>query len=109
MSCLKEIIYERYNEYFNVLSDNKKRAILTFDGNDLSVVVDKVEKKILIQVPLTKAHGFEYHGDWLLVDGERIESDMYWVEFGCQIIEYQGDASKVIASIMGEIKHSFKI
>ena len=109
MSCLKDLIYERYNEYFNVLSDNKKRAIITFDSNDLSIVVDKVAKKMLIQVPLTKKHSFEYHEDWLLVDGERVESDMYWVEFGCQIIEYQGNAPKAIADIMGKIRHSFKI
>lgn len=109
MNCLKNLIYERYNEDFNVLSENQNRAIIVFDNCDLTVVVEKIVKKLLILVPFSKAHTFEYHADWLLVDGERINSDMFWLEFGSQVIEYQGDAPMAITDIMDKIKAEFKI
>ena len=45
-----------------------------------------------ILVPLTKMHSFEFHPNWLLVDEERINSNIFWQECGNQVIEYQGDA-----------------
>lgn len=109
MSCLKDLIYERYNEDFNVLSENGNRAIVVFDNSDLSVVVDKLKTKVLILIPLSCIHSFEYHQDWLLVDGERIDSNMFWQEYGSQIIEYQGDAPIAISCIVDKIKAEFKI
>ena len=109
MNCLKSLIYERFNEDFNVLSENQNRAIIVFDNSDISVVINKQEKQVLILVPLSKAHTFEYHADWLLVDGERIDSDVFWQEFGNQVIEFQGDAPIAISCIMDKIKAEFNI
>lgn len=94
MSCskIKNYLYERFNEDFNVLSENENRVIITFDDNDLSVLVNKMESKLFILVPLTNMHSFEHHPDWILVDGERINSNLFWKECGNQVIEYQGDA-----------------
>ena len=94
MSCskIKNYLYERFNEDFNVLSENENRVIITFDDNDLSVLVNKMENKLFILVPLTNMHSFEHHPDWILVDGERINSNLFWKECGNQVIEYQGDA-----------------
>ena len=93
MSCskIKNYLYERFNEDFNVLSENENRVIITFDDNDLSVLVNKMENKLFILVPLTKMHSFEFHPNWLLVDGERINSNLFWQECGNQVIEYQVD------------------
>lgn len=93
MSCsnIKNYLYERYNEDYNVLSENENRVIITFDDSDLSVLVNKKENKLFVLVPLTKIHSFEYHPDLVLVDGERINSTLFWKECGNQVIEYQGD------------------
>lgn len=79
MSCskIKNYLYERFNEDFNVLSENENRVIITFDDNDLSVLVNKMENKLFILVPLTNMHSFEHHPDWILVDGERINSNFF--------------------------------
>ena len=94
MSCskIKNYLYERFNEDFNVLSENENRVIITFDDNDLSVLVNKMKNKLFILVPLTKMHSFEYHSDWISIDGERINSNLFWKECGNQVIEYQCDA-----------------
>ena len=65
MSCskIKNYLYERFNEDFNVLSENENRVIITFDDNDLSLLVNKMENKLFILVPLTKMHSFEHHPD----------------------------------------------
>ena len=94
MSCskIKNYLYERFNEDFNVISENENRVIITFDDNDLSVLVNKMKNKLFILVPLTKMHSFEYHSDWISIDGERINSNLFWKECGNQVIEYQGDS-----------------
>lgn len=98
MSCskIKNYLYERYNEDYNVLSENENRVIITFDDTDLSVLVDKKENKLFVLVPLTKMHSFEYYPDWILVDGERINSNLFWKECGNQVIEFQGDSPMAI-------------
>lgn len=98
MSCssIKNYLFERYNEDYNVLSESENRVIITFDDSDLSVLVNKNKNKMFILVPLTKMHSFEFHPNWLLVDGERINSNLFWQECGNQVIEYQGDAPMAI-------------
>lgn len=91
MKELKEQIFERYNEDYNVLSENEKRAIVTFDYSDICVLVDKKERKAYFLVPLSKEHKFEYIGDCLIIDGKSMKSNMYWREYCNQVVEYQGD------------------
>lgn len=56
MSCssIKNYLFERYNEDYNVLSENENQVIITFDDSDLSVLVNKKENNMFILVPLTK-------------------------------------------------------
>lgn len=91
MKELKNQIFERYNDDYNVLSENEKRTIVTFDYSDISVLVNKDKKKLYFLVPLSKGHKFEYHDDFLCVDGKPIKSTLYWKEYCNQVIEYQGD------------------
>lgn len=96
MNKLKEQLFERYNEDYNVLSENEKRTIVTFDGSDICVLVDKDEKKLYFLVPFNRNHTFEYYPDHIKVDGQVIRSDMFWVDYCNQVIEYQGDVPKVL-------------
>lgn len=58
MKELKEQVFERYNEDYNVLSENEKRAIVNFDYSDICVLVDKKERKAYFLIPLSKGHKF---------------------------------------------------
>lgn len=91
MKELKRQLFERFNEDYNVLSENDKRAIITFDYSDICVLVSKEVKKLYFLVPLTKAHKFDYHPESLHIDGKLIRSDMFWIEYSNQVIEYQRD------------------
>jgi hypothetical protein len=75
---------------YRVLRQSKDTILYWIKSSDLSILADKSNKKIFILVPLTSKHHFEFHSDWLLVDGERYETDMYWRECGNQVIECQG-------------------
>lgn len=104
MKELKEQIFERYNEDYNVLSENEKRAIITFDYSDICILVDKKGRKVYFLVPLSREHEFEYHGDCLVIDGKRVKSNMYWREYCNQVVEYQGDAPNPLKkSVIDEI------
>ena len=48
MSCssIKNYLFERYNEDYNVLSENENQVIITFDDSDLSVLVNKKENNM---------------------------------------------------------------
>ena len=103
MRCLKKHINVRGNMEYNVLNENTSRAIIAFDDNDLMVLVDKLKRKAYILVPLTKNHTFERFDDCVFVDGERIACDMYWPDWGCQVLEYQGTAPKSITGAVVKI------
>lgn len=62
MSCssIKNYLFERYNEDYNVLSENENQVIITFDDSDLSVLVNKKENNMFILVPLTKMHSLSF-------------------------------------------------
>ena len=91
MKELKEQIFERFNDDYNVLCENEERAVITFDDSDISVLANKDEKKLYFLVPLTSAHKFKYLEGGLCVDGKMIKSTMYWRDYCNQVIEYQGD------------------
>ena len=104
MKELKEQIFERYNKDYNVLSENEKRAIVTFDYSDICVLVDKKARKVYFLVPLSKEHKFGFRGDSLVIDGKSMKSNMYWREYCNQVVEYQGDApSPLKKSVLDKI------
>lgn len=87
---IKDLIYVRYNESFNVLVENNKVTLITVDGCDISIMLDKQKDKVFILVPLLQAHTIICHNDHLSIDGFDVKSDNYWRENGNQVIEYQG-------------------
>lgn len=108
MKELKEHIFERCNEDYNVLSENEERCIITFDASDICVLVDKLEKKLYFLIPLTRKHTFCYNPDSLYIDGKLIKSDIYWVEFENQVVEYQGDVPNTLKkNVINEILADF--
>ena len=66
MSCskIKNYLYERFNEDFNVLSENENRVIITFDDNDLSVLVNKMENKLFIAMVICIRLNIIRIGSW---------------------------------------------
>ena len=88
---------------YRVLRQSKDTILYWIKDSDLSILANKRNRKVFILVPLTSNHHFEFHADWLLVDGERYETDMYWRECGNQVIECQGCVPYDLQEIMREI------
>lgn len=81
-----DVLYIRHDDKTGVLSENEKRVVLQIINTDLTIVHDKRKDMTYLLVPLTKSHAFEYHGDWLMVDGKRFDSCYYFRKDGAQWI-----------------------
>ena len=86
---LMSALYVSYNEKFGVLSDNERETISHVLGTDLTLVLDKKDMAVYLLVPLTRNHKFEYKGNYIIVDGKRFDSDIYFRKYGCQWIQMQ--------------------
>lgn len=71
---LMKVLYIKHDAKFGVLCDNESEMVSHVLGTDLTLVERKKEGKLFILVPLTKAHRFGIHADWLKVDGKRSTS-----------------------------------
>jgi hypothetical protein len=56
-------------------------------GTDLTLVLDKKDMAVYLLVPLTRNHKFEYKGNYIIVDGKRFDSDIFFRKDACQWIE----------------------
>ncbi len=88
---IKDLVFVRYTDEYNVLVENNNILLLTIDGCDISILKNKDNSKVFVLVPLLQAHTIIAHDDSLNIDGYTIKSDNYWREDGNQVIEYQGD------------------
>ena len=88
---LMNALYVSYNEKIGVLCDDKDNIILHVLGTDLTLVLDKKDMAVYLLVPLTRNHKFEYKGDYIIVDGKRFDSDIYFRKYGCQWIQMQSE------------------
>ena len=86
---LMNALYVSYNEKFGVMSDNERETISHILGTDLTLVLNKENMVVYLLVPLTRNHKYEYKGNYIIVDGKRFDSDIYFRKDGCQWIEMQ--------------------
>ncbi len=86
---LMDNLYVRYDDKFGVLSDDKDNTISHILGTDLTLVLDKKDMAVYLLVPLTQNHKFECKGSYIIVDGKRFDSDIYFRKDGCQWIQMQ--------------------
>lgn len=88
---LMDALYVSYNEKIGVLCDDEDNIILHVLGTDLTLVLDKKDMAVYLLVPLTRNHKFECKGDYIIVDGKRFDSDIYFRKYGCQWIQMQSE------------------
>ena len=86
---LMNALYVSYNDKFGVLDDNKRETISHVLGSDLTLVLNKENMEVYLLVPLTRNHKYEYKGNYIIVDGKRFDSDIYFRKDGCQWIQMQ--------------------
>lgn len=88
---LMNALYVSYNEKIGVLCDDEDNIILHVLGTDLTLVLDKKDMAVYLLFPLTRNHKFECKGDYIIVDGKRFDSDIYFRKYGCQWIQMQSE------------------
>ena len=86
---LMDALYVSYDDKFGVLSDDKDNTISHVLATDLTLVLDKKDMAVYLLVPLTRNHKYEYKGNYIIVDGKRFDSDIYFRKDGCQWIQMQ--------------------
>ena len=86
---LMNALYVSYNDKFGVLSDNERETISHILGTDLTLVLDKKDMAVYLLVPLTRNHKFEYKGNYIIVDGKQLDSDIFFRKDACQWIQMQ--------------------
>lgn len=86
---LMDALYVSYNEKFGVLSDDEHKTISHVLGTDLTLVLNKENIEVYLLVPLTRNHKFEYKGNYIIVDGKQLDSDIFFRKDACQWIQMQ--------------------
>lgn len=86
---IKDLLYKSYNDKFGVMSDNERETISQVLGTDLTLVLNKENMVVYLLVPLTRNHNFECKGNYIIVDGKRIDSDIFFRKNACQWIQMQ--------------------
>ena len=94
---LMDNLYVRYDDKFGVLSDDKDNTISHILGTDLTLVLDKKDMAVYLLVPLTRNHNFECKGNYIIVDGKRFDSDIYFRKDGAQWIEIDKETLSLVA------------
>ncbi len=84
---LMSALYVSYNDKFGVLSDNERETISHVLGTDLTLVLNKENMVVYLLVPLTRNHKLEYKGNYIIVDGKRFDSDIFFRKDACQWIQ----------------------
>lgn len=86
---LMDALYVSYDDKFGVLSDDERETISHILGTDLTLVLNKKNMVVYLLVPLTRNHKFECKGNYIIVDGKRFDSDIFFRKDGCQWIQMQ--------------------
>ena len=86
---LMNALYVSCNEKFGVMSDNERETISHILGTDLTLVLNKENMVVYLLVPLTRNHKFDCKGNYIIVDGKRFDSDIFFRKDACQWIEMQ--------------------
>lgn len=94
---LMDALYVSYNDKFGVLDDNKRETISHVLGTDLTLVLNKENMEVYLLVPLTRNHKFECKGNYIIVDGKRFDSDIFFRKYGCQWIQIDKETLSMVA------------
>lgn len=94
---LMDALYVSYNEKFGVLSDNERETISHVLGTDLTLVLNKENMVVYLLVPLTRNHKFKCKGNYIIVDGKRFDSDIFFRKYGCQWIQIDKKTLSMVA------------
>ena len=94
---LMDALYVSYDEKICVLCDDKDNTISHILGTDLTLVLDKKDMAVYLLVPLTRNHKFEYKGNYIIVDGKRFDSDIFFRKDACQWIEIDKETLSKVA------------
>lgn len=84
---LMNALYVSCNEKFGVMIDNERETISHILGTDLTLVLNKENMVVYLLVPLTRNHKFDCKGNYIIVDGKRFGSDIFFRKNGCQWIQ----------------------
>lgn len=90
-------LYVSYNEKIGVLCDSEDNTITRVIGTDLTLVLDKKDMAVYLLVPLTRNHKFECKGSYIIVDGKRFDSDIFFRKDGAQWIEIDKETLSLVA------------
>lgn len=94
---LMNALYVSYNEKFGVMSDNERETISHILGTDLTLVLNKENMEVYLLVPLTRNHNFECKGNYIIVDGKRFNSDIFFRKDACQWIQIDKETLSMVA------------
>lgn len=94
---LMDALYVSYNEKIGVLCDSEDNTITRVIGTDLTLVLDKKDMAVYLLVPLTRNHKFECKGSYIIVDGKRFDSDIFFRKDGAQWIEIDKETLSLVA------------
>lgn len=84
-------------DIIGVLKNDKDERVSVILGTDKTLVERKREGKTYLLVPLTKNHTFVCKGDSIVVDGEHIESKIFFRKDACQWIEIDKETLSKVA------------
>lgn len=92
------LLYIEHTDKLGVLKNDSEEKVSIILGTDKTLVERKKEGKTYLLVPLTKNHTFVCrNGDSIEVDGETINSDMYFRKDGAQWIEIDKETLSKVA------------
>lgn len=94
---LMNALYVSYNEKFGVLSDDEHETISHVLGTDLTLVLNKENMEVYLLVPLTRNHKFDCKGNYIIVDGKRFDSDIFFRKDACQWIQIDKETLSMVA------------
>ena len=94
---LMSALYVSYNEKIGVLCDSEDNTITRVIGTDLTLVLDKKDMAVYLLVPLTRNHKFECKGSYIIVDGKRFDSGIFFRKDGAQWIEIDKETLSLVA------------
>lgn len=88
---LMDALYVKHDGKIGVLSSDERKVVSQVIGTDLTLVYDKKEGDTYLLIPLTRNHKFEYKGNYIIVDGKRFDSDIFFRKDACQWIQMQSN------------------
>ena len=94
---LMDALYVEHDGRIGVLSSDEHKVVSQVIGTDLTLVYEKKEGDTYLLIPLTRNHKFECNGDYIIVDGKRFDSDIYFRKYGCQWIQIDKDTLSLVA------------